>query len=79
MRKPAGRPRCAKPCATERLTFYPQRAAAEFLRWMEMIQPWCISRQLWLGHRIPVWYCSACGETLVARTDPDCCSPCVRC
>ena len=58
------------------LRFYPQRAAAEFLRWMEMIQPWCISRQLWLGHRIPVWYCRACGETMVARTDPDCCSAC---
>ena len=58
------------------LRFYPQRAAAEFLRWMEMIQPWCISRQLWLGHRIPVWYCRDCGETMVARTDPECCSAC---
>ena len=58
------------------LRFYPRRAAAEFLRWMEMIQPWCISRQLWLGHRIPVWYCGACGETLVTRIDPACCSAC---
>ena len=58
------------------LTFYPRRAADEFLRWMEIIQPWCISRQLWLGHRIPVWYCGACGETLVSRTDPECCAAC---
>ena len=58
------------------LRFYPQRAAAEFLRWMELIQPWCISRQLWLGHRIPVWYCGDCGETIVTRTDPACCSAC---
>ena len=58
------------------LTFHPRRAADEFLRWMEMIQPWCISRQLWLGHRIPVWYCGGCGETLVARTDPVRCSEC---
>ena len=68
--------RAAQAARDGTLTFHPRRAADEFRRWMEMIQPWCISRQLWLGHRIPVWYCGACGETLVTRTDPVRCSEC---
>ncbi|MBM4437423.1 MAG: valine--tRNA ligase [Actinobacteria bacterium] len=59
-----------------RITFFPERFAAEFLRWMDGIQPWCISRQLWLGHRIPVWYCGVCSQQIVARTDPSTCPRC---
>src|SRR6188472_4547022 len=44
--------------------------------WMEEIRPWCISRQLWWGHRIPVWYCDACKETIVAEQEPERCGAC---
>ncbi|MBI9044406.1 MAG: valine--tRNA ligase [Anaerolineaceae bacterium] len=44
--------------------------------WLENIQDWCISRQLWWGHQIPVWYCKDCGAMTVAREDPDTCSTC---
>jgi valyl-tRNA synthetase len=47
-----------------------------YLDWMHNIRPWCISRQLWWGHRIPVWYCDACEETYVAETPPDRCGAC---
>jgi valyl-tRNA synthetase len=47
-----------------------------YLDWMEEIRPWCISRQLWWGHRIPVWYCDACGETIVAEAAPERCGSC---
>jgi valyl-tRNA synthetase len=47
-----------------------------YLEWMGEIRPWCISRQLWWGHRIPVWYCDACGETIVAEGEPEGCSSC---
>jgi valyl-tRNA synthetase len=47
-----------------------------YLDWMEEIRPWCISRQLWWGHRIPVWYCDACQETIVAETAPERCGSC---
>ena len=43
---------------------------------MENVHDWCISRQLWWGHRIPAWYCSDCGETIVSRKDPDKCPKC---
>jgi valyl-tRNA synthetase len=46
------------------------------LDWMRNLRPWCISRQLWWGHRIPVWYCDACEETYVAETAPDRCGTC---
>ncbi len=46
------------------------------LDWMRNLRPWCISRQLWWGHRIPVWYCDACEETYVAETAPDRCGLC---
>ncbi len=59
-----------------RVRFHPERFTKEFLRWMDEIQPWCISRQLWLGHRLPVWYCQACGEVLVERQDPSACPRC---
>ncbi|HET9197686.1 MAG TPA: valine--tRNA ligase [Solirubrobacterales bacterium] len=47
-----------------------------YLDWMEEIRPWCISRQLWWGHRIPVWYCDACRETIVAEAEPERCGAC---
>ncbi|MDQ2631735.1 MAG: valine--tRNA ligase [Actinomycetota bacterium] len=47
-----------------------------YLEWMGEIRPWCISRQLWWGHRIPVWYCDACEETIVAEQEPERCGAC---
>ena len=54
----------------------PERFTKVFYNWMDNIQDWGISRQLWWGHRIPVWYCQDCGETIVAREDPTFCSKC---
>ena len=59
-----------------RLRLYPERWVGVYLHWMENIRDWCISRQLWWGHRIPVWYCDACGELTVARVDPTQCAHC---
>ena len=56
--------------------FVPDRFSKLYFNWMENIRDWCISRQLWWGHRIPVWYCDECGETIVSREDPDCCPKC---
>src|SRR5262249_12491065 len=47
--------------------------ANTYFQWMRNIRDWCISRQLWWGHRIPAWYCDGCGQTIVSRTDPDHC------
>ena len=47
-----------------------------YLDWMREIRPWCVSRQLWWGHRIPVWYCDACEETIVAEQAPERCGAC---
>ena len=47
-----------------------------YLDWMREIRPWCVSRQLWWGHRIPVWYCDACEETIVAEQAPERCGQC---
>ncbi|HMD90383.1 MAG TPA: valine--tRNA ligase [Anaerolineaceae bacterium] len=54
----------------------PERFTKVYYNWLENIQDWCISRQLWWGHRIPVWYCDGCGEMIVARTDPSECPHC---
>ncbi|MDX9935449.1 MAG: valine--tRNA ligase, partial [Sphaerochaetaceae bacterium] len=59
-----------------KLTFYPKRWENTYSHWMENIRDWCISRQLWWGHRIPVWYCDDCGEMIVSRNDPTECSKC---
>ena len=56
--------------------FIPERFTKTYFNWMDNIRDWCISRQLWWGHRIPVWYCEDCGEMTVARTAPDKCSKC---
>jgi len=58
------------------IVFYPQKWENTYRHWMENIRDWCISRQLWWGHRIPVWYCLDCGEMMVSRTDVTCCSKC---
>ena len=58
------------------IKFVPERFSKVFLNWMENIQDWCISRQLWWGHRIPVWYCQNCQETIVAREAPQSCPKC---
>lgn len=47
-----------------------------YFEWMENIRDWCISRQIWWGHRIPVWYCESCNEVIVAKETPDSCSRC---
>ncbi|MGE5122898.1 MAG: valine--tRNA ligase [Acidobacteriaceae bacterium] len=54
----------------------PEHFTKVYYNWLENIQDWCISRQLWWGHRIPVWSCHACNELTVARTDPAECSHC---
>jgi valyl-tRNA synthetase len=56
--------------------FVPERFDKTYFNWMENIQDWCISRQLWWGHRIPVWYCKDCGEIIVASEDPTTCTKC---
>ena len=58
------------------ITFIPDRMEKTYYNWMENIKDWCISRQLWWGHRIPAWYCEDCGETIVAEQDPDTCPKC---
>ena len=55
--------------------FHPPVHGRVYLDWMEAIRPWCVSRQLWWGHRIPVWYCG-CGATIVAEAPPDRCEEC---
>jgi valyl-tRNA synthetase len=56
--------------------FIPDRFSKIYYHWMENIKDWCISRQLWWGHRIPAWYCQDCGETVVARETPRVCPKC---
>ncbi|HKL73323.1 MAG TPA: valine--tRNA ligase, partial [Clostridia bacterium] len=56
--------------------FIPQRFEKTYFNWMENIKDWCISRQLWWGHRIPCWYCETCGEMIVAKEDPTSCPKC---
>jgi valyl-tRNA synthetase len=60
------------------LRFVPERRGEDYTNWLESIRDWCISRQLWWGHRIPVWYCDApeCGRTSVSRDDLDICPGC---
>ena len=58
------------------LKFVPSRFDKTYLHWLENIRDWCISRQLWWGHRIPAYYCDDCGEIVVSRTQPDVCPKC---
>ncbi|UCF67750.1 MAG: valine--tRNA ligase [Acidobacteriota bacterium] len=59
-----------------RIRFVPSSWEKTFFHWLENIQDWCISRQLWWGHRIPAWYCGACGEVIVSREPPQRCTSC---
>ena len=59
-----------------RIRIVPERFARVYANWMENIRDWCISRQLWWGHRIPVWYCGACGHQTVAVDEPQACEVC---
>ncbi len=59
-----------------RLRFIPEHRGVEYGQWMENIRDWCISRQLWWGHRIPVWYCDGCERAIASRTDLDHCPDC---
>jgi valyl-tRNA synthetase len=56
--------------------FFPKRWSKVYLHWLEGIRDWCISRQLWWGHRIPIWYCDECGEIHASRGKPDKCKKC---
>jgi valyl-tRNA synthetase len=59
-----------------RVRFTPERWGRVYLDWMHGLRPWCVSRQLWWGHRLPVWYCDACDETYVAEAPPERCGAC---
>ena len=59
-----------------RIQFVPERYTKTYFNWMENIRDWCISRQLWWGHRIPAYYCDACGEMVVSETDVHTCPKC---
>jgi valyl-tRNA synthetase len=59
-----------------RVAFHPGRWSKVYLDWLEQIRPWCISRQLWWGHRLPVWYCDKCDETFVSVDPPEHCGTC---
>ena len=58
------------------LKLVPERMDKTYYNWLDNIRDWCISRQLWWGHRIPAWYCQDCGETIVARQTPCTCPKC---
>ena len=59
-----------------KVKFVPERFDKIYYHWMENIKDWCISRQLWWGHRIPAWYCEDCGEVTVSKEDAHCCAHC---
>ncbi len=58
------------------IRFTPEQYSKTYFEWMRNIHDWCISRQLWWGHRIPAWHCAACGKITVARTTPEVCAHC---
>jgi valyl-tRNA synthetase len=73
--KPLAEPAIQKVVDGE-IRFIPERFTKTYINWMENIRDWCISRQLWWGHRIPVWYCQDCGEIICDREDPTACPAC---
>lgn len=73
--KPLAEPAIQKVVDGE-IKFIPERFTKTYINWMENIRDWCISRQLWWGHRIPVWYCQECGQLICTREDPTECPVC---
>ncbi|MCK4404332.1 MAG: valine--tRNA ligase, partial [candidate division Zixibacteria bacterium] len=73
--KPLAKP-AIEAVKTGKVRFYPEHWTKTYMHWMENIRDWCISRQLWWGHRIPVWYCQDCNEILVSKTTPSECAKC---
>jgi valyl-tRNA synthetase len=61
---------------TGKTRIVPENWSKTYFEWMDNIRDWCISRQIWWGHRIPVWKCADCGEVIVEEHDPDCCTAC---
>lgn len=59
-----------------KIKIIPERYDKTYYHWMENIRDWCVSRQLWWGHRIPAYYCDSCGTTIVEETAPECCPHC---
>ena len=59
-----------------RIRFVPENWSKTYFEWMRNIRDWCVSRQLWWGHRIPAWYCDPCGDVIVAREEPAACPKC---
>jgi len=59
-----------------RVRFHPDRWDGFYRSWLEKVRDWCISRQIWWGHRLPAWHCNGCGHITVSRTDPDRCEKC---
>ena len=73
--KPLAEP-AIKAVKSKKIEFIPKRFEKTYFNWMENIKDWCISRQLWWGHRIPAYYCDACGEMVVSKTAVDTCPKC---
>lgn len=73
--KPLAEPAIQKVVDGE-IRFIPERFTKTYINWMENIRDWCISRQLWWGHRIPVWYCQDCGKVICSRDNPTACPAC---
>lgn len=73
--KPLARP-AIDAVMNKKTSFIPERFAKIYYNWMENVKDWCISRQLWWGHRIPIWYCDDCGEVICAKEDPTVCPKC---
>jgi valyl-tRNA synthetase len=73
MKPLAEKARAAVPARTK---IYPEHWSKTYYEWLDNIRDWCISRQIWWGHRIPAWTCEACGELIVSETDPTSCTKC---
>lgn len=73
--EPLAKP-AVKVVKNKKVEFIPSKFSKTYFNWMENIKDWCISRQLWWGHRIPAYYCLDCGEMIVSENEPNCCPKC---